>query len=424
MIQLRITIILAVVAITIVLPSFLYASTPLDESSLQVSDINDTGCISKTLDSMVRCLILKKEGDIIICEINGIAANCGVEYFNIQPEYTIGKNAPDSLFIDVTPFVPEEMDCTCPYNVSFTVRDISADSLFLNCWLYMGMVSFKESNQITLEFSYSHATIDGLEYYLYKPGQQAVLSEMPFGVVMGDEWRIPSAVNHEGLDYTVGAINPDGLYGGADITKLILPNTIFRTEEDREFYNCFNGRFPKLETIEVEPGSHLLSSVDGVLYSHDRRTIYCHPRANKRTEYTVIDGVDKIGEYAFCNCSNLKEIRLPESVKTIRPYAFASCNNMEAIYILGKLNRDYLYTAFGDMPSTITLYVPESEVEFFKTIYQGPVLPISSSGGTMGILDVIHDAYHTQIFDLQGRRLTGEPAKGLYIQNGRKMIAK
>jgi hypothetical protein len=27
-------------------------------------------------------------------------------------------------------------------------------------------------------------------------------------------------------------------------------------------------------------------------------------------------------------------------------------------------------------------------------------------------------------YDLQGRRLTGAPGKGLYIQNGRKMVAK
>lgn len=35
-----------------------------------------------------------------------------------------------------------------------------------------------------------------------------------------------------------------------------------------------------------------------------------------------------------------------------------------------------------------------------------------------------NDMNDSTIYDLQGRRLTGKPAKGLYIQNGRKMIAK
>ena len=358
------------------------ADTPLEEEKPQVSDINDSGCTGKTRANSSLSLVLKKEGNIVTCEINGINANCGVDYFDIQPEYAIGKNAPDSLFIDLTPVVPDEKDCVCPYNVSFTVRNISADSFFLSCWLYMGMVSFKESNQITLEFSYDVVTIDGLEYYLYKPGQQASLYVMPNGKVKDEEWRIPSLVSYEGQDYTIGAFNPDGFYGGAKITKLILPNSVFRVEWHKEFYNCFNGRFPKLETIEVEPNSHLLSSVDGVLYSCNKKVLYCFPGANKRTEYTVIDGVDIIGEYAFRDCSYLKTIRLPESVTTIRPFAFADSHNLEAIYIPGKLNRYNLYLAFMYMPSTVTLFVPDSEVGYFKTIYQGPVLSISSSGGS------------------------------------------
>ena len=377
--QLRIALMVVVVAMTSVLPSLMYANTPSDEDSIQVNDVNDSGCIRTMRESSPKNLVLKKEGDIVTCEINGIVANCGLAYFDIQTDYVKGKDTPDSLFIIVSPIVPSEKDCTCPYNVSFTIRNMKADSFFLNCWFYTGMISFKESNLITLELSYNSVKIDGLKYDLFKPGQQAMLYEMPYGEVTSNEWRIPSTVSYEGQDYTVGAFSPDGFHGGAEILKLILPNTIFRVEGHREFYNCFNGRFQKLETIEVEPNSRLLSSVDGVLYSHDQMSIYCHPKANKRTEYTVIDGVKKIAERAFSDCSNLKVIRLPESVKVIMPYAFANCNNLEAIYIPGKLDRDYLYSAFLNMPSTTTLYVPESDVEFFKTIYKGPVLSISSS---------------------------------------------
>jgi hypothetical protein len=260
-----------------------------------------------------------------------------------------------------------------------------------------------------------------MQYYLYKPGQQAKLYKI---TEAKGEVKIPSTVSHEGQDYYVGAFDSDRISGG-EITKLILPNTIFRAGGDREFYNCFNGSFPKLETIEVEPNSHLLSSVDGVLYSSDYKFFYCLPGANKRTEYTVIDGVEKIGRYAFALCPNLKSIRLPKSVHTIRPYAFGSGKNLESIYIPGLLNRDHLYEAFFYMSSTATLYVPESEVEYFKTIYKGPVLPISSSDQSLGISDVNQNTgKQVEHYDLQGRRLTDKPASGVYIENGKKVVVK
>ena len=194
---------------------------------------------------------------------------------------------------------------------------------------------------------------------------------------------------------------------------------------NEEFKNFLNSRYPSLESVEVESGSSLLSSVDGVLYSADHKTLYCLPGANKRTDYAVIEGVEKIGIYACSSCPNLKTIRLPESVTTITPYAFGDSKNLEAIYIPGKLNRDGLNKAFLYMSSTPTLYVSESEVEYFKTIYKGPVLPISSTGETIGISDVNHSAnILSESYDLQGRRLNGKPSKGVYIESGKKRVVK
>ena len=51
----------------------------------------------------------------------------------------------------------------------------------------------------------------------------------------------------------------------------------------------------------------------------------------------------------------------------------------------------------------------------------------SFDGGSSGIQAIEQDqipTVHENYYDLQGRRLTGKPAKGLYIQNGRKVMAK
>ena len=406
------------VALMTMLPLISYAN-PEDEN-FEVSDIQISGCTDRTRSSSSRGLRITKEGDIVTCEINGIVANCGVDYFDVQPEYAKGEDAPDSLFIDVTPVFSSTKDCTCPYNVSFTIRNVKADSFYLYCWLYTGLVSFKETNQVSLEFSSELLSIDNYQYYIYKPGQQAKLYEI---TEVKGEVRIPSTVSYKGLEYTVTSFNPEG-FNGREMTKLFFPKTI-RSMGNDEFKNLFNSRQPLLESFEVEPDCPLLSSIDGVLYSSDHKTLYCLPAGKKLTEYTVADGVEKISIYAFGNCPNLKTIRLPESVTDIRPLAFYKCNNLEAIYISsGRLNRKNLYLAFMDMTSTPTLYVPESEVEYFKTIYNGPVLPISSSEA-LGIAEVNRSATNlSDSFDLQGRRLSGKPGKGVYVRDGKKRVVK
>ena len=414
------SIIKVAVAMTTMLPIISYAGNASDIP--EISDIKNTGCLSKTRAITSPVLLMTKEGDVVTCELQGYYANCGVDYFNIASDYKEGKDAPDSLFLDVSPVVPSAMDCTCPYNVSFTIHNVKADSFFLYCWVHTGMVSFKQSSQVKLEISREYVTLDdGSRYYLYKPSQQAMLYRMA-PTATKDDIRIPSSVSYEGLDYTVVSFVPDA-FNGKDATKLILPRTIRRLgENNEELYNCFNGRkFPKLEAIEVESGCHMLSSVDNALYSGDRKIFYCLPSCYKKTEYTVIDGVEIIGKGAFWNCSNLKSILLPKSITTIRPQAFSYCENLESIYIPSTLNREELSLVLSDVIPTVTFYVPESEVEYIKTLYKGPVLPLSSFDQTVGISDV-NRSTSTDSYDLQGRRLTGKPAKGVFIEDGRKKI--
>lgn len=413
---------IAFAAIVMMLPGITHADNVYEDGYPEVSDIKDSGCLDRTRAGVPYSLVLTKDGDIVTYELNGIVSNCGTERFDVQLDYAKGNGAPDSLSINVKPIVPADMDCTCQYEVSFTIHNVKEDAFFLNCWLYSGMVSFKESNQVNLEVSSEFVTLDdGSRFFLYKPSQIAVLFSMSL-VGIKDEYRLPSTVSYKGEDYTVVSFYPDALQG-PEITKLILPNTIRMIGTGEELYNSFNGRFHMLETIEVESGCPLLSSVDGVLYSRDHKTIYCFPEASKLTEYIVVDGVETVGKAAFQSCQNLKSIRLPESVTTIRPYAFASSNNLESIYIQSKLDRNKSYYAFSYMTSKPTLYVPESEIEYIKTLYKGPVLPLSSAEQTVGISDV-NKSNATDSYDLQGRRLNDKSTKGVYIENGQKVVVK
>lgn len=107
--------VMAIVGVMMMWPCISYASPVSEEGdSPEVTDVTDSGCTNRTRASSSRTLVLTKEGDIVTCEINGIVANCGVDYFDVQPEYAQGKNTPDTLFFNVSPVVPSDADCTVP----------------------------------------------------------------------------------------------------------------------------------------------------------------------------------------------------------------------------------------------------------------------------------------------------------------------
>ncbi|MDO5123857.1 MAG: leucine-rich repeat protein [Eubacteriales bacterium] len=80
-----------------------------------------------------------------------------------------------------------------------------------------------------------------------------------------------------------------------------------------------------LKAVNVASDNKNYCSVDGVLYNKDKTELIYFPMANGITNYSVYDGVTKIGKKAFQSCSSLDEVALPDSVETISYRAFYGC---------------------------------------------------------------------------------------------------
>ena len=91
----------------------------------------------------------------------------------------------------------------------------------------------------------------------------------------------------------------------------------------------------RLENITVSPENKTYSSVDGVLFNKDKSELSAYPIGNKRSSYTIPDGVEKIGKKAFYGCRYIESLTIPVSVAEIEVSALGNCYDIRAVYYLG-----------------------------------------------------------------------------------------
>ena len=135
------------------------------------------------------------------------------------------------------------------------------------------------------------------------------------------EDRITEIVIEEG----VTAIGKDGFCKLFSLTSVQLPGSL-KSIGASAFHDCW-----KLESINVSAGNKAYSSENGVLFNKNKTELLMYPAAKTNSSYTVPSSVVNIGEAAFVECDNLKEIVLPEGVENIGKSAFSRCLNLENI---------------------------------------------------------------------------------------------
>lgn len=104
---------------------------------------------------------------------------------------------------------------------------------------------------------------------------------------------------------------------------------------------------------------------------------------------------------AFNKCISLRKIVFPEKLKTLGYNIFKDCQ-LETLVIKGNLDDSSIKKLLPDLDGSTTIYVLESEVERYRKLYSGTVLPLDATG-----IDAVADlpSKTRETFDLQGRRI-------------------
>ena len=140
---------------------------------------------------------------------------------------------------------------------------------------------------------------------------------------------------------------PDSMFGNdAKLAGVVLPPNL-TTIGDTVFINsglesiripatvtsigvsAFSG-CKRLEQFTVEEGNTAYTSVDGVLFSADKKTLICYP-ACKYGRYTVPEGTEYIGYGAFRSAYHMTGITFCSTLKEIDDYAFIYCTILNEV---------------------------------------------------------------------------------------------
>ena len=114
--------------------------------------------------------------------------------------------------------------------------------------------------------------------------------------------------------------------GCTGLTSITIPNSVTSIGE-WAFSSCTG-----LTSIYVAEDNLNYASIDGVLYSKDKKTLIKCPEG-KTGSITIPNSVTSIGRQAFRDCTGLTSVTIPNSVTSIESSAFFGCTGLTSITI-------------------------------------------------------------------------------------------
>ncbi len=129
------------------------AASAQDETVLETQH---SGCLGNTrgyMDEWVPAIVLEKDGNILTVEVQNYISNCATSDFVAKSSISDGSDGePLTLSAEVQPVLGHILAyCLCPFNVTFTVRDLEANTFYLNCEWYQGLVELTEGEPLVLK---------------------------------------------------------------------------------------------------------------------------------------------------------------------------------------------------------------------------------------------------------------------------------
>ncbi len=187
---------------------------------------------------------------------------------------------------------------------------------------------------------------------------------IPLGVENIGDYAFSGCSAIDSLIMPEGVISV-GYYAFSDCTSLTsvhLSSTIVNIDSS-VIEGCTS-----LMDITVAEGNGICKDIDGVLYSPNGSDLVLCPSA--RTSVTIPEGVERISDSAFVNCTKLVSVSIPNSVREIGYSAFMNCEKLESVEMPDGLTSISSW-AFQGCSSLESITIPEGVVSIGQNAFAG-----------------------------------------------------
>ena len=276
---------------------------------------------------------------------------------------------------------------------------------------------------------------------------------------------IPESVTYNGTTYSVTSIGDYAFSGCTGLTSITIPNSVTNIGEGA-FYSCTgltsitipNG-VTSIGSSAFEDCTGLTSVVIGNCVTSIGVAAFYN--CNGLTSITIPNSVTSIEDYAFFKCKGLTSITIPNSVTSIGERALEGCSGLTSV-VIGNSVTSIGSSTFSNCTglTSITSLIPAESLfvidsfAFYQvdktvcTLYVpvGAKETYASTGGWKDFVNIVEKDFTgieevfdevkgeptvdasqigkvKTVYDLNGRAVKN-PAKGIYIINGKKVLIK
>lgn len=218
------------------------------------------------------------------------------------------------------------VECLCECEINLNACSVCKCSTFADTLkeaaLLQKISNIEKSIQTLPSFDYNYS--EGLEFELNE--DEASYSWVGVGECKNIRIIVPP--KYQGLPVThIGDVDDFFYDNDIDIISISIPKSV-SSIPGGIFHNLTS-----LSEIIIDEDNANYCSIDNVIYSKDYKSLVQYAVGKNDVRYEVINTTKIIDEYAFCGCTNLVEIILPDNIINIGEGAFHNCSNLASINI-------------------------------------------------------------------------------------------
>lgn len=193
-------------------------------------------------------------------------------------------------------------------------------------WRYNGTLWYSYRDKITSVTIENGITTIGVYAFCRCSSLTSIVIGDSVTTIGSSAFRYCDSLTRVVIPNSVTTIGNAAFYDCDSLTSVVISDSV-TTIDNAAFCSC------SLTSIEVDEANQYYCSIDGNLYTKDKKTLVQYAIGKTATEFTIPSSVTRIGTSAFSNCDSLTSIVIPDSVTKIGNEAFSWCSSLTSVVI-------------------------------------------------------------------------------------------